>query len=263
MIPPFFPDLLNRFTPISLQEMDAVKLMTRTDVKYSCHIDQLPEVLEQALTDYQILEIDHRRLMGYESLYFDTPGFEMYLKHHNRNLNRHKVRIRTYTDSDETFLEIKFKKNTGTTVKQRIPYSRKTDLHDPAARTFLVENTPYTPEDLVPKVFSSFRRVTLVNKTGIERITIDVLPGWWFNEQIKEIPYLVIIEVKSGRINNIEGFPLILRDARIHRNRLSKYCTGVNLLYPEVKYNRFKAKILLLKKLDKTQNYAHIFAPLL
>lgn len=251
--------VINTFKPITLEGMDAVKLMTRKDTKYVCNIDDLPGILQEASANYQVLEINNKRLMGYESLYFETRDHEMYLKHHNRKRNRYKVRIRQYLNSGEFFLEIKFKKNTGETIKKRIPVEKDQDLHHPDLNKFLQDNSPYTPDDLVPQLFSRFYRMTLVSIPMVERITIDILPGWWFNNNQKELPYLVIMEVKGEKFTNTEGFGLILREARIQRKRISKYCTGINLLYPEIKYNRFKLKMLHLKKLDKSQHYAHIF----
>lgn len=251
--------ILDTFRPISLEEMDAVKLMTRIDKKYICHIDDLPAILEAAREEYQVLQIGEKRLMGYDSLYFDTPENQMYIKHHNRKRNRYKVRIRQYTNTSEFFLEVKYKKNTGVTEKVRQAVRPMDDLTDPEASAFVETHSPYTRDVLQPRLYSHFKRFTLVSVPRLERITIDTEPGWRFNGQSKELPYLVIMEVKSERFTNTEGFGWILREARIQRKRISKYCTGINLLYPEIKYNRFKIKMLHLRKLDKTQAYAHLF----
>ncbi len=252
---------LDSFSGISLEEMDGVKLMTRSDVKYLCHIDQLPAILEAARDHYQVLEHHNRRLLGYETLYFDTADNEMYRKHHNRKRNRYKVRVREYQASGEFFLEVKYKRNTGVTQKVRMPVNPDRDIMQPEASRFIAEHSEYRAEALEPRLFSQFQRTTLVSIPLVERITIDILPNWFINGLHVELPYLVIMELKGQKFTNTSGFGKILREARIQRKRLNKYCTGVNLLYPEEKHNRFKVKMLHLKKLDKSKQYAHHFTP--
>ena len=46
---------LNKFMPISLAEMDGVKLMDRTDTKFIFNIAHLSEILEEATNYYKIL----------------------------------------------------------------------------------------------------------------------------------------------------------------------------------------------------------------
>ena len=50
-------EILKTFDPISLQEMDNVKLMDRTDTKFTFNIRELPAVLQEAKSDYKILEV--------------------------------------------------------------------------------------------------------------------------------------------------------------------------------------------------------------
>jgi hypothetical protein len=88
--------ILNKFNPVSLEEIDEVKLMNRIDRKYWFHISTLNLLLEKIVQHYDILEIDGTRLMEYQSTYFDTKESFMYVKHHNRKLNRYKERRRTY-----------------------------------------------------------------------------------------------------------------------------------------------------------------------
>jgi len=256
-------NLLNRFEPISLSEMDSVKLMTRSDEKYLCRIDQLPGILEKAMLNYKVLQNHGKRLLGYESMYLDTPAHEMYLMHHNGKLNRYKIRVREYKESKEFFLEIKFKDNHRETAKKRISISSDRNYFTPEIRNFLAQHTHYTPDLLKPTLFSTFQRMTLVNNDIQERITIDLEPSWFFEEKRVDLSGMVIMEVKSAKTSNTRGFGLLLRDARIQPRRLSKYCTGTILLYPGIKHNRFKAKMLHLKKLDKNQLYAQSISAIL
>ena len=107
------------FSPIKLAEMDNVKLMSRSDTKFAFKFSKLPELLNQMMPFYKILEINGKFIHDYKSLYFDTDDRKFYLDHHNGRVNRNKVRFREYVGSDLTFLEIKRKNNKGKTIKKR------------------------------------------------------------------------------------------------------------------------------------------------
>src|SRR5687767_7859268 len=113
-------EALLQFAPISLDEMDGVKLMDRTDTKFLFKAEQLPAFLEQLATSYRVLEINDRRICRYETLYFDTADFQLYLCHQNGKLNRYKVRFRRYVESDVSYFEVKLKNNKGRTIKTRV-----------------------------------------------------------------------------------------------------------------------------------------------
>ena len=95
------------FKPITLSELNGVSLMKRVDTKFILHKKHLVEILTSLQNDFQILEIDQKRLMEYQSLYFDTAEKQFYFQHHNGIANRCKIRMRCYIDSNLTFLEIK------------------------------------------------------------------------------------------------------------------------------------------------------------
>lgn len=251
---PDLSSILHQFSPIFLDGMDTVKLMNRRDAKYLIHLRELPAVLEAAQPDYQVLEIDGLRIMGYESLYFDTPDHLMYRYHHNQKLNRYKVRIRQYLDSTRFFLEIKFKDNKGKTQKKRIPVSGNEAIPEPESLAFIEHLTPFRGTDLEAKLFTRFERITLVNTERKERITIDMNLNL-HNEKSKALlTHLVIVEVKSESSSQSRGFGHLLNEQRIFKKRISKYCLGTNLLFPEQKHNRFKPKLLYINKLEKIES---------
>src|ERR1041384_2152206 len=95
-----YPITIDKYQPITLEEMDNVKLMNRTDTKYTFHISRLDEVLEMVMENYRVLEINGKRISNYKTLYYDTNGLELYHKHQSGKLNRYKVRHRTYVDSN-------------------------------------------------------------------------------------------------------------------------------------------------------------------
>src|ERR1700749_1249511 len=107
--------------------MDRVKLMNRTDTKFTFTSAQLEMVLSEVLENYFILEVDGKRISRYRTLYYDTFNYNLYTKHHNGELNGYKIRHRTYVESEIGFLEIKFKNNKGRTIKDRI---RQNDVPD-------------------------------------------------------------------------------------------------------------------------------------
>ena len=103
--------VLSRFHPITLGEMDGVRLLDRLDTKFTFNRTLLTGILEEMMKDYSILDIEGRRVSRYETIYFDTPEHLFYLHHHNGKLNRYKIRFRKYVDSGDTFFEIKLKNN--------------------------------------------------------------------------------------------------------------------------------------------------------
>ena len=74
-------EILPKFNSTSLDQMDKVKLMNRTDTKFIFNISQLPTVLYTALEKYDILEINNERFLDYRTQYFDTEDFKMYITH--------------------------------------------------------------------------------------------------------------------------------------------------------------------------------------
>ena len=90
---PRYLPVCDRMPPISLEEMDAIRLMNRVDTKYVTNGDKLVAVLEDAAAaGYRICEIEGKRISGYNSLYYDTDGLQMYLAHHNGRKTRQKAR---------------------------------------------------------------------------------------------------------------------------------------------------------------------------
>lgn len=255
MIQPDYLSILPELGAISLDEMDSVKLMSRMDQKFLAHSAQLSDLLLAAKDSYHILEIAGIRQMGYESLYFDTDGHQMYIHHHNRKLNRHKIRIRQYLDSEQFFLEIKFKSNKGRTRKTRIPVENYEALNTEEGAAFVASNSFYQVQDLSPKLYTTFKRITLVSQVRAERVTIDTDLQLHYQGQSFELPSLTIIELKSERLADPGGFKDILREQRIFAKKLSKYCTATNLLYPGIKRNRFLPKLRYLNKLERINKH--------
>ena len=240
--------------PIRLDEMESIRLMNRIDTKYCTDMATLREVLRDAdRHGYRVLEVDGYRLCPYNSLYYDTDGLGMFRDHHNRRLNRQKVRTRVYVSSGQTFLEIKRKNNKGRTKKKRmeIPPAEFADFRpDTGADAFLTQISGYRPEDLKPRLETLFDRITLINAAMTERLTIDTSLRFVNHDTGVDagLGSAVIIELKQdGRAaSQMKG---ILLDLRIKPLRVSKYCMAITLTDPAAKTGRFKVKVRAIEKI--------------
>lgn len=235
--------LISKFQPISLSEMGGIKLMNRTDTKFVTSIDKLMQLLQMAGDEYLVQEIDGKRNMSYATIYYDSEDYAFYNAHHDGHAGRQKVRVRSYVDSHQSFLEIKTKDNHGKTYKSRI------SANDALAQGFLRQNLHLDPQLLEQKIENSFRRITLVNKAKTERLTIDTdLSFQNLTTGLKcSLPQLAIIELKRDGLQPSPILPM-LRKLRIHPCGFSKYCIGEALTNPSLRTNRIKPRLQQLKK---------------
>ncbi len=253
--------LLESFSPISLTDMSSVKLMNRTDTKFVASQQMLEQFLRQMAGRYSVQETAGHRIGSYHTVYLDTPDCQMYLAHHNRRLTRQKIRIREYVDTQTFFFEIKNKNNHGRTRKKRIPTDgfgigqngglSRIPSTNPAFEQFFLRHSRYPFESLSPALENRFQRITLVNQTMTERITIDI--NLKFNNlrtgQTADLSPLIIIELKQDGLNSSKETRRILDACRIKPFRISKYCIGSALTDPRLKQNNFKQKIRTLQKI--------------
>lgn len=239
---------LNLFDPITLEEMEGVKLMDRTDTKFTFNVNELPSILEEAKNYYRILSVEGNRISRYKTLYFDTQDFDLYNEHHSGKLNRYKIRHRTYVESNIGFLEVKFKNNKGRTLKTRIKEVEVPELNTGKAFEFLKKMLPFDPLILLPKIWINYSRITLVNKTSAERLTLDLNLEFEKNGKKQILDQLVIAEVKQDS-KVASPFISIMRNKHIRQGSISKYCFGIASSYSEVKKNNFKQKLSNVKKI--------------
>ncbi len=249
MLTQHLDNTINDFDPIHLDEMDGTKLMNRVDTKFVITLQQLSEILPELQKHYRILEIEGLRLPQYESEYYDSQSMAFYIDHHRKKVDRFKVRFRKYVESDLSFLEVKHK-NKGRTDKQRIMVQ---DLPGKMSNEHaqFVQSTGVKNEDLKYILTNKFHRITLVGKKTVERLTFDMNLEFTGNDKTKKFDHLVIAELKQERLTRTSPFYKIVKRMLIRPFRLSKYCIGVIELYGKenVKYNRFKKKLLKINKL--------------
>ncbi|GAB6012515.1 polyphosphate polymerase domain-containing protein [Viscerimonas tarda] len=246
-------DILKQIAPITLDEMKHIRLMDRVDSKFVAPVHLLPDLLENLILDFKLQTIVGKPFAAYTTQYLDTPDLRFFLMHQNGKLNRQKIRIRSYVDSNLSFLEIKNKNNKGRTQKIRVPVEQThietvEDLAD--EQDFLHTHALFDLENLEPVLANTFNRITLVNNRATERITID----WDLNFQnlltgIEDSPEkLMVLELKQdGR--TASDFHDILNRLHVKPSAFSKYCMGTVLTNPNVKYNRFKSKWTQINKL--------------
>ncbi len=242
----------NLFAPIQLEQMDQVKLMNRIDQKFWFHEAYLQRILQSANHQYYILNIEGENEFPYTSTYYDTTENQMYTKHHNGNLNRYKIRRRSYLSSGISFLEIKFKTNKGRTSKKRIPTGFNELSFTKEESDFIEANTPYSCRDLTAMLINQFSRVTLVNRNFKERCTIDQSLQYTKNGSWIKLEKLAIIEIKTDGRQNVSPLALALREERIRASGFSKYCMGRVLTDQDLKRNAFKKKLRIVQKTTHT-----------
>lgn len=239
-----------------LSDLEKATLMNRVDTKFILSARLLPTILAELGECYSALEIGGERCFRYESTYFDTEDYHLYHMHHNGHLNRHKVRMRRYVDSDIQFLEVKFKNNKKRTIKRRI------ELDEPAVDLeehvdFLKSLKVPSPGKLQPCLHNRYRRIALASEERGERLTIDIglsnaIPG--FDQSGKALSDIAIVELKQSTLNRDTPFYRLARSLGVRPSGFSKYCMGMTLALKHKenwKYNRFKPVLRRLANQQK------------
>lgn len=252
-------EVTKAFDPICLEDMDSVALLNRIDTKYVFSTIQLIEVLHELRYDYRILSIHNQRVHHYRTLYFDTPGFDLYKNAVTERANIYKVRSREYLDTHEAFLEVKHKNPKRRTEKCRIGIPENSRYLAPDAVAFLQAALPYSNNELEPKLWNSFKRITLVNKQNSERVTIDVDLSFSNGQKDLNLEGITIAEVKQDQYSNGSAFIMEMRKRGIRQTGMSKYCFGVSQLYANVKWNSQKERLLMIEKIQhKGLEYVYV-----
>ncbi len=242
--------LLSNFSPISLAEMDEVKLMNRIDCKFILSFDQLLTIITNLGEHYRVLSIDNHRVFSYRTEYFDTPVMQMFTDHQNGKLNRYKVRHREYIESKLKFAEIKYKTNKGRVIKDRI--EKSADDRE-GFNKFVNKFTPYKAEDLSSVLVNRFNRFTLVDTVFGERITVDLNLGFSDGHKALNLNGLVIVEVKQNKNSRNSKIFNILKEKGHRPSAFSKYCMGVTMLNLHTKTNNFKHTVNIVNKISHVE----------
>jgi VTC domain len=238
--------LAGNFNAVGLAALnEKAAMLERLDNKYVVRADGLLRALPTFAELFDVLEIKGERAFIYETRYFDDASQSSYFDHHQGRRNRSKVRMRRYVGTPLCFVEVKLKDKRGVTIKKR-HQCKPEDFGslDDSSLQFVRSahekhfGKPFETE-LTPVMDMRYRRITLVAKSGGERMTIDSELHFERNQQVCDInPSVFILETKSARGNGAAD--RILRRLHQHPTKsCSKYCASMALLQPGVKRNRF------------------------
>lgn len=249
-----------RTAPVGLAEINAeAALMHRVDQKYlvtAATFRQLMDLAAQRLGDgLQVLDIDRQRVMGYESVYYDSPDLLGFRAHVQGRRRRYKVRSRSYVETGVSFVEVKYKTPAQTTHKVRTVYpdapepgrESLTSLPDHgvafAGRVIADAYDLPLPDRMEPVLRTTNRRATFLvgehGSRGAGRMTVDVALEFDDGDSRSRLrPDMLLIETKSS------GSPLVvdhlLRTLGERPVAMSKYCVGLSLLRDGVAGNRWR-----------------------
>jgi hypothetical protein len=221
------------------------ELQTRCDRKYlvpRLRVDDLvADVAETGAVGPRVLVVDGARSFRYESVYFDTTDLVSYLGAARRRPQRFKVRTRSYLDSGACMLEVKTRDARGRTVKHRQPHdlARRTEV-TPEGRSFVASVGPAAAavDDLRPTLTTAYRRATLVLDGARARVTIDVDLTWEHPGGSRvDLPDHALVETKT--CGPPSAFDRVLWRARHRPVTISKYCTGLAALVPDLPANKW------------------------
>ena len=248
-----FSRLLAELEPTTLAGLDAVALLDRMDTKFVLSESQLGALLPELARDYVVLDVNGRRLHQYRTLYFDTPGFDLYRRHHAGQAVRYKVRSRAYVDSGLAFFEIKAKNERGRTIKHRVATNAPLSTLTPEARALLAEHAPPHERLVEPKLRNDFLRITLVGKRCAERLTLDLGIQFECDGRTAILPGVAVAELKQNGVDADSPFMQRMREAGQYPTSVSKYCVGVALLVQSVEHDAFEGSLRTFEQLARAE----------
>lgn len=218
----------------------AADLQTRVDRKYVIPPAAVGRVISGLESNLCVLEVGNSRQSRYESVYFDTPGFDSYRAAAHGRRRRVKVRTRSYLDSGLCMLEVKRVSARGSTIKERLDYPiRNRDRIEPGGRDFLLAHgvEPGMVDTLVVTLVTDYLRTTMLASDG-SRVTIDRgLRCGSPTGSTCGIGDLIVLETKSA------GLPTVVDRALWRLGYrpvpISKYGTGLAALTPSLPANKW------------------------
>lgn len=239
------PQHIKDFEVINNNELPDQMLINRIDSKYFFNVEKIGSILESLKDNYYIVDYGGGLINDYLTKYYDTENLMFFRMHHNKKNNRLKVRQRTYLNSKLNYFEIKHKVNKRTfKERDKIDEGEPTSMIKDFEDNYLTDNSK-----LKQTLITEFKRITLVDKSKEERVTIDFNLKFRIRQNTKKMENLVILELKQNKINRSSKVFNLLRENKIYPANFSKYFVGISLLNKSVKYNNFKPISLKLQKL--------------
>ena len=239
---------LRSFLPISLEDTNkSASMLKRIDNKYVVDKAKLRSILDQLRADFRVLNIDGRSVFSYESCYFDDRQ-RCFHEHVQGRRQRFKVRTRRYVESDKAFFEVKLKGKRGQTDKSRevcgdyYSFVIDDDQQHMLRKLYEQRYGKRFSYRLAPALHVSYRRFTLVSRSGRERITVDFNLG--FETPTGRQAFIgddfIIIETKTADGRGKSDRALKCQHVR-SVNGCSKYCLGMVLTGEVERFNKFRS----------------------
>ena len=240
-------DTVHSLPALTLDEVnEKAALQTRVDRKYVVQPQAWGNVLASLDGALSVLEIDGRRVFRYSSTYYDTSELDSFRDAARGRPHRYKVRTRHYLDTGSRAIEVKTRSASGATAKSRqwlepgVPEGG--GLLPPDAATFVegFERIGNKARTLTEVLTTSYERVTLV--TADARVTVDRRIAA-ADRTGRHLDYgdLLIVETKSA--GGAGAVDRALWASRIRPARISKYCTSLAALHPDLPSNRWSRSI--------------------
>ena len=233
--------VLGPIAPVGLDQLEAsASLLTRRDRKYLVPWEVSEQLIRLLAPTSRVLEIDGRRSFRYQSVYFDTPALASYLGAAHKRPHRYKVRTRSYLDSGLCLLEVKTRDGRGRTVKARMPhpFDGQSELGD-GGRAFVsgCSLIGQTAGELRPTLITRYLRSTLLLPEGV-RTTIDTeLRSQGPDGRGVRLEGMAVVETKSSGAPSTAD--RTLWELGYRPIRISKFCTSLSALYPELPHNKW------------------------
>lgn len=210
---------------MSLAELDAEGLLARHDTKYLFPESLLPSLLGDLAPWCSILDIGGRRSFGYDTLYLDTAGRDLFRAHHQGRVKRSKARWRIYRDTGICYFEVKHKAPPEMTVKTRLEVpGGPTPALTPEMEALL--GTP-PPGGLEPVLWVRYDRMTFMALDHSAKVTIDTGLEFQGPGGLAKLEGLVVAEAKTRGPRPRGEIAMALAATKARPEQFSKYCAGV------------------------------------
>jgi hypothetical protein len=259
-------DCLTKFRCISLDELNAkAAMLERIDRKYIMSAADLHRTLIAITDSFDVLTIQGKRTFSYSTSYFDDAERHCYYDHHQQRRKRYKARVRHYVDADCSFLEVKLKEHRSMTAKLRLPVQGPIDCLDERCLAFVqgCYRDAYHAEliqQLEPVVVVEYERVTLVARTGGERMTFDTELRFLAGGCSCSVrPDLFIVETKAARVNGIADSNFRALHVK-PTPRVSKFCIGMVVTGQVARHNGFLPALRKLELVSSKRTTPHAIA---
>ena len=253
-----YKNTIQNFKTISLTELNAkASYLKRIDKKFLLSSSQFKEIFAELGKNFKVLEIKWQKIFSYDNVYMDTDDYLFYNQHQNKNKSRTKIRTRYYVDSNLAFFEYKYKTDW---ITNKYRYSFPSEEHWFMTRgknrffqwvwqsMFGLEKAP----QITPSIKTKYKRITLINNSGNERLTIDfdITTQDLRDKNSKEISLKNLVIVESKSLSKECNSCKIMTKHWIKKAKsCSKYSLWVIYSWLAQKYDTFKTTMEKIKEI--------------